>query len=174
MIDLSTINREAIHFDEELSLDPERVDDQLVAAPLAVRLKGVVRPVAGGYHVAGTISAVGPLACSRCLEEVPWRMEEEFAVELRPPLEVDGEFDIELEEEDLDVEFLQGELLSLEELAAEQVILALPVRWLCDPECAGLCPRCGGNRNREDGCRCEPEIDPRWEGLRGLEGRDTN
>jgi uncharacterized protein len=47
-------------------------------------------------------------------------------------------------------------------------VLAMPFAPLCGPDCLGLCERCGGDRNLGE-CACEPEPDPRWEGLAGLE-----
>jgi uncharacterized protein len=49
--------------------------------------------------------------------------------------------------------------------------LSLPVKTLCKPDCKGLCPRCGENRNSQ-ACHCdEGPNDPRWEALAGLRGR---
>jgi uncharacterized protein len=53
----------------------------------------------------------------------------------------------------------------------EQFYLALPMKPLCRPDCQGLCPVCGKNRNVET-CACQSEwVDPRMEALRRL--RDT-
>ena len=71
----------------------------------------------------------------------------------------------------LDIVFIEDMSYDLKDLAAEQVLLTLPMRVVCSEDCAGLCPNCGGNRNIDGACSCEPEIDPRWEALRGLEGR---
>ncbi|MBD3871697.1 MAG: DUF177 domain-containing protein, partial [Acidobacteria bacterium] len=46
-----------------------------------------------------------------------------------------------LNEDELDVAFLEGDTLDFAELAAEQILLALPMRVVCDESCAGLCPR---------------------------------
>ena len=68
---------------------------------------------------------------------------------------------------------MTDEVLDLSDMAAEQVLLALPMRVVCAEECAGLCPQCGGNRNLEGACRCEPETDPRWAALRDIVGGET-
>jgi uncharacterized protein len=40
--------------------------------------------------------------------------------------------------------------------------LAMPMEMFCRPDCAGLCPHCGGNRNLGE-CQCEgAAVDPRW------------
>jgi uncharacterized protein len=111
------------------------------------------------------VVATGDLLCSRCLAPVPWRMEDRFSAEYRPGAEAPGEGEFVIEEDELDVAFLQGEELDLADLAAEQVLLSLPMRIVCDDGCAGLCPRCGANRNVDGACRCEPETDPRWHAL---------
>jgi uncharacterized protein len=59
--------------------------------------------------------------------------------------------------------------LQLEDVLREQVLLALPARTLCQPDCKGLCPVCGHNRN-EVSCDCvSRQPDPRWAGLAGLD-----
>jgi uncharacterized protein len=172
-IDLTRIDDEALNFDEELSLGPERLDEDQVAGTVHVRLKGSVRNLAGRYRVDGSIEGSGKLLCSRCLTPVPWRLDESFAAEFRSGSDAPGEGEFEIDDDELDVSFLRGELLDLNDVATEQLMLALPMRVVCDEACAGLCPQCRGNRNVEGACRCEPEVDPRWEALRTLSGRDN-
>ena len=38
---------------------------------------------------------------------------------------------------------IKRDSLLLEDVLREQVLLSLPVRTLCKPDCKGLCPRCG-------------------------------
>jgi len=173
-IDLKAITEEPLSFDDQLVLTPDRVDERAVAAALDVRVVGVVLPAGGGYVVTGTVTARGRLLCSRCLEPVPWQMEESFSVEYRLSETAPGEAEVELGDDELDVSFLEDDELDLDDLAAEQVILALPMRILCDEDCAGLCPRCGANRNVEGACACAPETDSRWEALRELAKDTTN
>jgi uncharacterized protein len=42
----------------------------------------------------------------------------------------------------------------------EVIFINLPMKPLCSPDCRGLCPVCGANRNKEK-CFCEEAIDPR-------------
>lgn len=50
--------------------------------------------------------------------------------------------------------------------------LAIPMRYLCREECAGLCPNCGVNKN-ETSCSCTKETgDPRWDVLKNLKFDD--
>ena len=52
-------------------------------------------------------------------------------------------------------------------VSGADLVLELPLRYLCKPDCKGLCCRCGKNLN--DGpCGCQKEIDPRLAALRQL------
>lgn len=173
-IDLSQLDIEPLAFDERLSLEPERLGGGTVASPVAVRLGGEVRASGGVYTVLGRCRAEGALACVRCLEPVAWSTDERFSVEYRRATTGRDDAEVGLEEDELEVSFLDGDQLDLEELAVEQVLLALPMRTLCAEDCAGLCPRCGANRNLPEACRCQPEPDPRWQGLAGLAERESD
>jgi len=58
-----------------------------------------------------------------------------------------------LDEEDGGVHFHDGHVLSIDSEIRESVLLGLPMRPLCRESCAGLCPRCGEDRNL-GACRC--------------------
>jgi uncharacterized protein len=169
-IDLSRIENEPHSFNEKLTLPPDRLDEDQVAGALEVCLAGTARRVGSRFAVDGTIEASGNLMCSRCLKPVPWRVEDRFSSEYRSGADAPGEGEFVIEEDELDVSFLDGHELDLSDVAAEQVSLALPMRIVCDESCAGLCPKCGANRNVEGACSCPSEVDPRWEALRGLSG----
>jgi len=172
-LDLSSLDKEPVSFDEKLTFSPDRLDQDQVVGDVEVRIVGTARSVAGGYLLEGSIAASGPLACARCLEPAPWRLEDGFSVEYRTAERDPGEGEFPIAGDDLDVTFLVGNEIELDDLAAEQVILALPMRIVCDEACAGLCPRCGANRNREGACRCEGEPDERWQALRDLAGKGS-
>jgi uncharacterized protein len=98
---------------------------------------------------------------------------EHYSLEYRRREAHPDELEVALEDGELDVGFLTDEVLDLSEVAVEQVLLALPMRMVCDEKCAGLCPRCGANRNLEGACRCEPDVDPRWAALKDIVGGQT-
>ena len=67
------------------------------------------------------------------------------------------------DEENDDGEFVvvPDETLDVDELVTEDILLDLPSKFLCSPDCKGLCPRCGKDLNEGDcGCRRE-DVDPR-------------
>ncbi len=58
--------------------------------------------------------------------------------------------------------------LDMDELARADIYLELPTKYLCSPDCKGLCPKCGANRNTEK-CGCAVhETDPRLAILKNL------
>lgn len=115
----------------------------------------------------GTATTTVELPCDRCLE--PARLattvtlEERFPLDevTRPrlPAEEDAEFDNTL----ATVIHLEAgkPILNLDELIRQQVVMDLPIQVLCVPECRGLCPRCGANRNQvECGCPADEASSP--------------
>ena len=169
-IDISKLDHEPLPFDEKFLIEAERLGPDQVAGRVSVRLTGEVRPHEGVLSIAGGCSAEGPLSCSRCLEHVPWSVAEDFTLEYHLPESAPLDAEAGLDEDDLNVSFLHGQELDLTELAAEQVLLAMPMRILCRPDCAGLCARCGANLNDVNDCGCKPEVDPRWGPLADLAG----
>ena len=60
------------------------------------------------------------------------------------------------------------ERLDLDQLLTEDILLDMPSKFLCRPDCKGICPVCGKNRNLED-CSCQQrEVDPRLAALQSL------
>src|SRR5918912_1593773 len=48
--------------------------------------------------------------------------------------------------------------LDLGEAIRQHVLMAAPLQPLCRPDCCGLCPECGHNRN-EGPCACQPDLE---------------
>jgi len=79
--------------------------------------------------------------------------------------------DAELGADDLDLDFYDNDELNLNSLIETETTLALPMKPLCRPECRGLCPVCGVNRNTT-ACSCETRApDPRLAALRDIASR---
>ncbi|MEN0072688.1 MAG: DUF177 domain-containing protein, partial [Propionicimonas sp.] len=60
---------------------------------------------------------------------------------------------------------LEEDLVDLEPLLRDAVVLDLPFTPLCRPDCAGLCPTCGENLNRDPEHSHAEATDARWAGL---------
>ncbi|NPA30541.1 MAG: DUF177 domain-containing protein [Chloroflexi bacterium] len=59
-------------------------------------------------------------------------------------------------------------ILDLAPLIREYLILDIPISPICHPDCKGLCPVCGADRNVVDCGHDTPATDPRWDALRAL------
>ncbi len=73
--------------------------------------------------------------------------------------------------EELTTPYLADGRLDLSAWGRDALILALPGKILCRPECAGLCPVCGKDLNQEPHDHGEAEADPRWAALQELKDR---
>ena len=105
-------------------------------------------------HVQGTLKGTLQVNCHRCLQPVSWPLNEKVDVFLVEEEELEPLEEIELDAKDLDYEFFDGIVIEIDQLVAEQIFLALPVKILCSEDCRGLCPHCGANLNEEP-CDCE-------------------
>jgi len=107
-----------------------------------------------GILVRGCFDIKVEVTCTRCLArftlDLPVTLEEEFFATvdphhgylLPPPPDPDA-FVID-----------ENQILDLGEALRQYLILNLPERRLCRPDCAGICPGCGVNLN-EGPCICK-------------------
>ncbi len=133
-----------------------------------LRITGVARLLPGTDEITVRGRITGRLEgeCDRCLETSPYAIDQEFELSYRPAPLGPAEGEIELTDEDTDVGFYEGEGLELLTVLREQILLWLPMHWVCCEECRGICPVCGANRNRGE-CCCRPAaVDDRWAALR--------
>lgn len=113
-----------------------------------------------GIFGEGRLHSQVQLECARCLETfsqpLDFHLEAQFGL---PPIKPQGETIFPIG--------VKG-ILDLTEALREHILLDLPMRPLCRPDCRGLCVECGANLN--DGpCDCvEETIDPRLVGLKDL------
>jgi uncharacterized protein len=71
-------------------------------------------------------------------------------------------------DEDLISPYVVDGRIDLSGWGRDSVVLALPDKILCREDCAGLCPVCGRNLNREPHSHAEEQADPRWAALAEL------
>jgi uncharacterized protein len=129
-----------------------RVDE---ATPVVVDVS--LERVSDGIVVRGAVRATWTAVCSRCLAPVAGDVVVHVD-ELYEPHPLEGE-----------TYRLDDDVLDLEPLVRDCLVLELPAAPLCRPECAGLCPSCGIDRNVAT-CDCSIEdVDPRWAALRSLD-----
>jgi uncharacterized protein len=108
-----------------------------------------------GILVSGRLVGTFQLRCARCLTE----FEAGFDVEVHELFTPDPD-------ETADDYPLEPEgMLELEQMVRDAIGVELPFSPLCRPDCLGLCPICGGDRNLGECPGDHVEMDPRWSGL---------
>jgi uncharacterized protein len=165
-IDLTRADFQSLEFAERLDLAADACGEDVVSTQ-GIELEGVVERAGRGYLLDGRIRGTVTMQCVRCLAEISLGLEESFEVVLSPVGSAPSEDETRLGKDELEVRFYAEPTLDLAELAAEQVVLAVPLKPLCSESCRGLCQRCGANLN-QGACSCPPETDERWAALRGF------
>ncbi|MEE1279204.1 MAG: DUF177 domain-containing protein [Oscillospiraceae bacterium] len=101
--------------------------------------------------------------CDRCL------------VEFDKPLSFSFEYTLVRELQDSEIQeyiLVEGDFFDLGALCESDIVLNLPLKFLCRDDCKGLCPVCGNNLNHSE-CDClNTQIDPRLAALKNLLKKD--
>jgi uncharacterized protein len=143
-----------IHVDEPV----DGMRTELAAVPSDAPIEGelTLESVIEGIFVTGSVGGRMAMRCARCLRE----FETGFDVDM-------NELYVRRPGPEDDYALADDLTLDPEPMVRDAVVLQMPFSPLCRPDCLGLCPRCGGDRNLGE-CRCGPDVDPRWSALEGL------
>ncbi|MCL2573394.1 MAG: DUF177 domain-containing protein [Defluviitaleaceae bacterium] len=95
-------------------------------------------------------------ACSRCLR----------SVEQRFPFHISEKY-VEVERAEGDDIGFSDKMIDIFPAIQRNLLLNIPMKLLCDEDCAGLCSKCGRNLNEGD-CDCEGEINEQFRELLDL------
>lgn len=135
-----------------------RDSDLVWAGDVDVRLTASLAGT-GEVVVRGTVGGVLEHVCRRCLRPVSTDFEDEVTLVFVP-----GREDADADDGGAYVFEPEGSELDLTGGLREEVLFAVNLYVVCEPECRGLCS-CGANLN-EGPCYCgEQEPDPRWQSL---------
>jgi uncharacterized protein len=111
----------------------------------------------------GTLEGALELECSRCVARYRHALRESFRLVLEPagtrsPADPQASQTLAHDGmclgDELETGWYRGSEVELDGFVLEVISLALPVKPLCRDDCAGLCARCGADRN-ELACGCE-------------------
>jgi uncharacterized protein len=75
------------------------------------------------------------------------------------------------EADELQTQYFTDDKLDLAAWSRDALALEMPEKILCRPDCAGLCPVCGKNLNREPHSHDDAPTDSRWAALESLRDR---
>jgi uncharacterized protein len=149
---------------EDADAPPLDVDVMLVA-PFRGHLQFM--RVGQGILVRGKLATTVELECTRCLTTFQSATQFEIEEEFKPTLDINtGTRLVQEDGQDQATLIDERHILDLGEIVRQDLMLSLPPSPVCRPDCRGLCPICGQDRN-EASCDCQPEvIDPRWAALK--------
>jgi uncharacterized protein len=123
--------------DEPPEIMGELLDQVRYNEPIHVKVSAQV--VGGTLVVHGRLTTTAVLECNRCLRKFDYGVRVE---DYRFALQVKGD-----------------ETIDLTPSVREDIILSLPMKRLCSPECKGLCPACGQDLNVSS-CTCRKREAP--------------
>ena len=125
-----------------------------------VLASGTVRNTAGVLMMKGMIQTRLYGVCDRCASD--------FERDIELPIDI--VLVTELANEDNEDEWvfpLEGDSADLDDIVRTLLVLNIDSKLLCEPDCKGLCCKCGTNLNHGP-CNCQKELDPRFAALRQL------
>lgn len=129
-------------------------DSRIVDEPLDVSVH--LESLSNGVVVSGIARATWTGECRRCLTPITERLEVDFD-ELYQQVP-----------DNPDAYAIENDQIDLLPMVRENVLLAIPLGPLCQPDCPGLCPQCGQDL-AEGPCGCDTSaVDPRWAALDDL------
>ena len=111
---------------EDVLESPNKITQVRVELSFSVASKEIL--------VRGKITGQRQVQCARCLTMSSQSFAEEF----------------------LETYSIKQEIIDIMYLVRQTLALTEDIRFLCKPQCKGLCPRCGQNLN-EAACGCKPE-----------------
>lgn len=146
---LTEVGREQL-FQSEISLEPFQLGEETIQFKKPVAVELVLRNVSEGIFLEGSLKTVLVLRCSRCL--TMFDLPVETAVRELAVVNPAGRDDV--------FPIVNGKI-DLIPIVYENLVVAIPVKRLCKPDCAGLCAVCGKNLNEEPHTHKEEVVDER-------------
>jgi len=132
-IDINKIPLEGLTLEEEVNPSGLDLETDIVKLLEPIKIRAGVSKITNAVTVNLSLSGSMHLNCSRCLRE--------FNVALKKILRLNYHVD------------RTKPIIDLDQDIKEEIILDYPIKPLCNPDCKGLCPKCGKNLN-EGGCSC--------------------
>ena len=159
---IAVTDGETIPFSYDADLTKEEMNGEYPFRT-PVHVEGEVRNHLGVLNLHATVRALYQIQCARCLAPVN--------VDLNVPCDMILSAEVQDDERD-DIYQLEGDSVELDDIVIPALLLEVHMTYLCKPDCKGLCPTCGKNRN-EGPCGCDGrQIDSRLAVLQKLLDKD--
>ena len=132
-IDINRIPLEGLALEELVNPKKLQLDTDIVKFHEPISARAGVFRITNAVTVELSLSGAIYLICSRCLQE--------FKIDLKKNFRLAYQANN------------AQPVIDLAQDIKEEIILDYPIKPLCQPDCRGLCPKCGKNLN-EGGCSC--------------------
>jgi uncharacterized protein len=155
-------------YDVNADIQHEFDEEVIAVSPLTGRLNFL--RTGSNIFVTGSLEITLQKVCVRCLTDLVLPVSIEIEELFYPKTDIITGNTVPIPD-DVDVANLIDDhnILDLSEIVRQEVVLANDVVIYCRPDCRGLCPYCGIDKN-VDTCDCASKhADPRWSGLQTLE-----
>ncbi len=137
----------------------EAPDIPAVSFPKPVSVSGEVTDQGGYKRLRLNAELPYRAQCARCLADVEgvYSLDFERTVALRQNLTEE-----QLEDAELEYVIPENGKIDVDGEIRDEIVMCFPSRFLCTPDCPGLCPKCG-RPIRSGSCNCasQDRIDPR-------------
>lgn len=154
----------SIPFDFSVDAKTLHADNDALDFIGAIKVHGTATNNGRAILVQGELCATVQLKCSCCLEPFLLALHEEFSEEFVEGAHQENQGG----QDEHEYIYYQGDEIPLNELVHDHMLLALPMRFVCQENCRGLCVKCGKNLNQAV-CNCEDDVvDPRLAVLKQL------
>jgi uncharacterized protein len=158
-LNIGFIIHETVGYSREFPINIDLIELQpdLVLTDMDGIIK--ITRTAEGLLVQVSMTAKAGFECVRCLDDFAQILSIDFADLYNFPHHVSDESDLIVPEDGI---------LDMTTSIREEMMVAYPIKPVCRPDCLGLCPVCGENRNTVDCDHNQESIDPRMEALKAL------
>ena len=148
-IDINKIPLEGLTLEEEVNPSGLDLETDIVKFLEPIKIRAEVSKITNAVTVNLSLSGSMHLNCSRCLREFNVALKKilrlNYQVNKSEPI-IDTSTSLECHGE-------RSRTIDLDQDIREEIILDYLIKPLCNPDCKGLCPKCGKNLN-EGGCSC--------------------
>ncbi len=113
----------------------------------------------------GRVQGLLHLQCSRCLADFDLERDLDLHLVLTRKSERPGE-EHEMMEAEADEILIEGMEINLDQIIVQELLLSVPMKPLCSPDCPGLYPVSDDRTSS-----AEDRVDPRWDALAKLKDK---
>ena len=168
IIRLEDIETFPAHIVLEGVLESSQVYYESVTAAQNVMADIAIQKSSEEYFCQGKVSAEVTLECARCLSVFKRQIANDVDFIICDKQHYEATAREGLDDEDYVFIEGPGKTVDISGIVRQAILLEVSMKPLCAEDCKGLCSVCKTNLNTGT-CNCTREtIDPRWDGLRGL------